>query len=452
VSSGTVDLAVDGSTIITPEGRRRGSIFVSGGRFVTGGAETIAHERVDANGLFLLPGFVDTHVHLMEQADPSREDWAHGTAAAAASGVTTIVEHTHGAPVRSGQELNAKANWVDGRSNVDFALAAHAWPDRIREIEGIAAKGAAFLKVFTCTTHGVPGFSDEDALRAVFRETARVGLPCLVHAEDEAMTGGAEHDLRAAGRIDGGVIPEWRSRQAELKAVDQVLRLAEETGARVVIAHASHPAVLDGVAEARARGADVSAETCPQYLTLLEGEVERDGGLRKFTPPARARSMAELDAMWAAVVDGRVHHLSTDHAPSTLEQKGAGSIWDVHFGLPGLDTTSAILIDGALAGRLSLERLSEVYATAPARAYGLDGKGSLEPGRDADFVLIDPNGSWTITNEGIRSKAGWTPYEGRQVRGRIVATFVRGHEAYRDGAVTDVKRGRVVRTALGRST
>ena len=250
----------------------------------------------------------------METADPSREDWAHGTAAAAAAGVTTIVEHTHGSPVRDADAARAKRHWAAHRSWVDFALAAHAWTDSVHTVEEAWDAGVAFFKVFTCTTHGVPGF-DAARLRSLFREVARIGARCLVHCEDEALTSASEAELRAAGRSDGGVLPAWRTREAELVAVERVLAIAAAEGASVVIAHASHPRVLELVVAARAAGADVSAETCPQYLTLLEAEVEREGALRKFTPPARARSEADLDAMWAAVADGRVGHLSSGSRP-----------------------------------------------------------------------------------------------------------------------------------------
>lgn len=418
-------IQINGATVVTGRGRRRTSLSIVDGRIADVGPGDWSSESVDADGLLLLPGFVDTHVHLMEPAAAEREDWVHGTAAAAASGVTTIVEHTHADPVRSADDLAAKREWVSGRSLVDYALAAHAWPDRIADVRSLWASGAAFLKVFTCTTHGVPGFSP-GALRTLLEEVAACGATCLVHCEDESLTATAEAALRASGRADGAVIPEWRNREAERIAVFAVADLARVTGARVAIAHASSPEVLQLIAAARSAGAPVVAESCPQYFSLFEDEVLTEGGTRKFTPPARARTEDERAAMWRALETGAVHHMSSDHAPATLDQKAAGSIWDVHFGLPGLDTTSSILIDAAARGLISWERLANAYAEAPARWYGLRGKGSLGPGADADFVLIDPTAERVLSNSDVKTKAGWTPYEGTVVRGSVVATYLRG--------------------------
>jgi dihydroorotase len=148
--------------------------------------------------------------------------------------------------------------------------------------------------------------------------------------------------------------------------------------------------------------------------------------------------------MWAAVQDGHIHHLSSDHAPATRAQKSAGSIWDAPFGLPGLDTTAPVLIDAALGGRLSLERVVEAYATAPARRYRLRGKGELLPGCDADLALIDPAARWVIGDEHVRSKAGWTPYAGREVRGKVVGTVLRGTLAAWQGEPAGEPGGRFV--------
>jgi dihydroorotase-like cyclic amidohydrolase len=250
---------------------------------------------------------------------------------------------------------------------------------------------------------------------------AAAGGTCLVHCEDETLTAAAERELRLAGRVDGGVVPAWRNREAELTAVATTARLARQTGARVVVAHASSLEVLD-----LARPACV-VESCPQYLTLLEAEVLDQGALRKFTPPARARTSDDLTAMWEALAGGRIDYVASDHAPSTLAQKREGSIWEAHFGLPGVDTTLSVLLDGAHDGRITYERVVDVYSEAPARIYGLHPrKGTMEVGADADLVLVDPERQWTVRDEDVASKAGWSPYAGRTFTGRAVRTFLRG--------------------------
>jgi allantoinase len=436
------ELTITGGRVAVDGSLRPADVTVSDGRIAAvaePSAEPGAEPRgrtVDADGLLVLPGFVDAHVHLMDPGPSEREDWEHGTAAAAASGVTTVLEHTHFAPVLDRDTLAEKRRYASERSRVDFGLAAHLFPESIERVPELWTEGVAFFKAFTCTTHGVPGLG-EDELRRAFAAAAAVDAPVLVHCEDEAMTAEAEERLRAAGRADGAIVPEWRSRTAERVASERVLGLAREEGARVIVAHASNPEILAMIAETRAEGARVSGETCPQYLTLLEEEVREQGPLRKFTPPARAHSTADLDEMWAAVRTGSgVDYISSDHAPATREQKLEGDIWSAHFGLPGLDTTSKVLIDAAVRGTIDFTRVAELYSDQPARIYGLgERKGRIAPGFDADLVLVDPDGEWTVEPGAIRSKAGWSPYEGRVFKGRVVATYLRGEEVFADGEV-----------------
>lgn len=187
-------------------------------------------------------------------------------------------------------------------------------------------------------------------------------------------------------------------------------------------------------------------ETCPQYLYLREDEVLEQGGLRKFTPPARARSQADADELWRRVARGPVTHISTDHAPSTQAQKTEGSIWDVHFGLPGVETTLPLLVNAAAEDRLSLERVVELTAEAPARLYGLHPrKGQLAVGSDADMVLVDFTAERTLDNAMVVSRAGWTPYAGRRIRGRLMMTVSRGRVVAREGrAIGEPGAGRYV--------
>jgi dihydroorotase len=193
---------------------------------------------------------------------------------------------------------------------------------------------------------------------------------------------------------------------------------------------------------ARSDGADLAAETCPQYFALREDEVLSEGPLRKFTPPARARSDADEDAMWDLLRSGVLDHISTDHAPSTRAQKDGG-IWEAPFGLPGLDTTGPFLIDAAMRGRVTLEDVARVYSEAPARRYGLfPRKGHVGVGADADLVLIDPDGSWDVTDSDVISKAGWSPLSGRNLAGAICASYLAGQRVARDRRPEERRSGR----------
>ena len=437
-----VDLLVAGGTVVSPTGRRPANVAVRDGRVVAVGPERpSATEVVDATGLLVLPGGVDTHVHLMDPGAPDREDFPSGTAAAAASGVTTILEHTHGRPVRTSADLRAKVAYLEGRSHVDFGLAAHAWPGESGSVAELWAAGVAFFKVFTCTTHGVPGH-DAFNLREHLRASALADAVSLLHCEDEALTEGAESVLRAEGRDDPGLLTEWRSLDAELVAVAVASLLVRRTGARATVAHVSNAESAGYLAAERARGARLAAEGCPQYFLLREEEVLGHGALRKFTPPARSRTDEDEAALWRLLRDGTLTHMSSDHAPSTLEQKADGDIWSVHFGLPGLDSTMAVLLDAAARGHLAYEDVARVYSEAPARTYGLwPRKGRLAPGSDADLVLVDPDARRTLRNADVLSKARWTPFDGREVTGRVVRTYVRGALVAADGAPVGERRG-----------
>lgn len=428
------DLAIYDAITASPRGRRRGHVYVQDGSIASITDErSQARRSVEASGLYVLPGMIDGHVHFQDPGDTTREDFTTGSSAAAVGGVTTVIEHTHSHPVRTADFLKEKVEHLRAKSLIDFGLAAHAWPSQIGQHGSLWRAGVTFFKVFTCTTHGVPGH-DAAQLLALFRELAGLDALCLVHCEDEAMTAENERVLRAAGRVDPAVIMEWRSREAELTALNTVGLLARLSGVRAITAHVSHPAAVDLVQRERALGARLWLETCPQYLYLHEAEILDCGGLRKFTPPARIRSEADADEMWRRVAHGPVTHISTDHAPATRAQKTDGSIWGVHFGLPGVETTLNLLLNAVSEGRLSLERVVELVSECPARLYGLyPRKGRLEPGADADLVLVDLDAERTLEDGAVISKAGWTPYAGRRIKGRVVKTFCRGRLVAEDG-------------------
>lgn len=442
------DLEITNVSWVTPEQIVRGTVAISDGRIVglldssTGNAK----ETIDGQGLYALPGMVDEHVHLMDPGDGSREDFPHGSAAAAVGGVTTLIEHTHGRPVLRVKDLEGKKSYLEGRSFVDYGLAAHVFPESIGQVQQLWEDGAAFFKVFTCETHGIPACSSDDLLQ-LFGILKRIQGRALVHSEDDAVTAGNESRLKAAGRSDNAIINEWRSSNAELIAVGTVALIARLTGANVTIAHASQPEVIRLIEREKIRGAHLSVETCPQYFELDASQSIQYGPLRKFTPPAREQPIPEQ--MWEMVHAGPVDIIATDHAPSTIEQKHGDDIWGCPFGLPGIETTLPLLLNRVSEGKLTLNRLVQLYSTRPAQLLGLyPRKGSISVGADADMVLVDLEKTRTIKNEQIHSKAGWTPYDGVTVRGLPVMTVLRGKVIAREGElVCEQRQGQFVSRA-----
>ena len=434
---------VRGGTLVDHRAERRADLVIEDGAVIHVGDVT-SHQGdvIDATGMLVLPGMVDTHVHLMDPGSTDREDFPTGTNAAAARGVTTIIEHTHAHAIRTLGDFADKLAYLKGRANVDFGLAAHVWPESIPGLPELAEAGVSFFKIFTCHTHGVPGLDSRD-LSAALERIGGVGARALIHNEDQELTAAAERRLKAEGRVDPALLIEWRSREAETVAVASTAALVLNSGARVSFAHVSNTDALDVLDSYRNLGATIAAEACPQYFTLQENELESMGALRKFTPPARIRSEQDRVSMWQAVTDSRFAFFSTDHAPSTIVQKTGVEFWDAPFGLPGLDTTLPFLIDAAIRGKLTVPDVVRLYSTAPAEWYGLP-KGRLTPGSDADFVLVDPTSEWVVADSDIISKAGWSPYSGRTFKGRIVATYLRGTEISMDGVPHDLRSGSFV--------
>jgi dihydroorotase (multifunctional complex type) len=431
---GQCDLAVRGGRMVTPDGTIREDLYVKEGKVVgLGRLDVSPRDTVDAGGLWVLPGMIDAHVHFMDPGDTNREDFPTGSAAAAVAGVTTVIEHSHSSPVYTAAELRKKVSYLENRSVVDFGLGAHFPAGVVESIPDLVREGVALIKVFTCTTHGIKAVDPGDLYTAMSR-FGKLDIPFLVHAEDESLTRLAEKELKSAGREDGMVIPEWRNSLAEQVAVSAVGHLAQASRAKTVIAHCSHSQIVDTVAAFRSSGARIYAEACPQYFFLKEDEIKAMGGLRKFTPPARAKTRGDLDEMWERLRNGCFAYLASDHAPSNRNQKKKGSIWEVPFGLPGIDTTLPIMLDSAGRGRLSYHRLVDLYATMPAQIYGLyPKKGALRPGSDADFVLVDPKAMYRMEDDAVISKARWTPFAGRDLKGKVIATFVRGRKVSEDG-------------------
>jgi allantoinase len=266
----------------------------------------------------------------------------------------------------------------------------------------------------------------------------------LVHAEDQPTLEAAYARLAAADRGDIADFPAWHGPQAEIRAVDWVLDLAATYGTRTYLVHASQPAVIERVQLARSGGASVHVETCPHYLHLTDDDLNTLGGIAMTAPPVR--DLAARAGLRTAVQDGSIDTIGSDHCAISPANKRGASMTSLIPGVPGLDVFLPLLLDLVAEDALDLPRLAEVTASAPARIFGLPSKGVIEVGRDADFAVVDLGGTTTVRASDLVCSAGWSPYEGRTLRGKVVHTWSRGELVALEGQVIGGPgRGRLLR-------
>jgi len=431
-----------------------GAVAASDGKIVAVGTPDLvemlrnaAAETHDYSGRLLLPGFVDAHVHSF--SGPG-EGWERSSLCAAAGGVTTIIEMPYDAtaPVVNADRFRQKRESIPGSTLVDVALLATIRRQcGVPFAEEMIDEGACGFKVSLFETDPVrfPRISHADLLD-LMQICARRGIVVGFHAEDTEIIDAAVARARASAPADPLSHPRSRPPVAENVATATALQLGQDTGCPVHIYHASVASATDLVKAYRAVGADVSVETCPHYLLLEDADMRRLGAKAKINPPLRTARQQGL--LWQRLQGGDIDMLTSDHAPWPLSRKNAEVIFDNASGTPGVDVLAPLMLGtGYLGGRLSLLHVARMLATAPARRFGLGAtKGALAVGMDADLVAYDPSARTRISAEASHSSAGWSPYEGYEIPGRITATFVRGTRVYADGTVAaGLRHGRFVR-------
>jgi len=443
------DLLITGGLAMLPglEEPVRADIRIESGRITAIGDGLTRAGRpkppvLDARGLLVLPGVVDPHVHFDEPGFTDREDFYHGTSAAASGGVTTIVDMpcTSIPPVTDKANFDTKYAVVRRRAVIDYGLYGGVSSECFDEgfprgMEELAPHVLGFKTYFISIMdrfHQV----DHYQFARVLREAKRLGCPVLLHAEDLQYSNAATE--AAMGR--GDTVRDFvsgRPENAEVLAIQNAAELARDAKAQLHIVHVS---TLRGAAIVGANPY-VTGETCPHYLAFDIEDFERIGSAAKVTPPIKAEP--NRTALWEALRDGTLSYVASDHAPAPTKQKNTGSIWTDYAGIPGSGTLLPFLYsEGYRRGRLSLRRLVEVTSAAAAARWGIaDRKGVLAPGRDGDCVLIDPHATWTVRGEEFLSKGKVTPFEGVEFVGRVKHTIVRGTPVYADGEGIPVKPG-----------
>jgi allantoinase len=457
------DLVIRGERVFTPVGERPAAIHVDCAKgtivAVTEHANVPADTPViDAGAMCLLPGIVDTHVHIN---DPGRTDWEGfetATRAAAAGGVTTLVDMPLNSipPTTTLEGLKAKINALESKAMVDVALCGGLVPSNASEgaLEELFKEGVVAFKCFLAES-GVNEFSHvhEAELRAGMTALARIDAPLFVHAE---LPGPLSEGEKAALGLDPRKYATYlasRPRTAENAAIDLVLRLAKETGARAHIVHLSSSDALEIFRRARDEKANLTVETCPHYLTFASEDIPDGATEYKCAPPIRERNNREK--LWDALREGLIDQVVTDHSPSTVELKcsGSGDFMKAWGGISSLQLGwSAVWTEARARGR-TLRDLTEWMAAAPARLAGLRGrKGTIAVGCDADLVIFDPDAEMEIDAATLEHKNKITPYQGRKLLGQTLRTILRGETIYERGKGFSANRrsGRWVRAASSR--
>lgn len=440
-------MIVNGTEVISAD------LWIAGGKIAgwlsPGTGVSMAARRpevrlVSATGLYILPGLIDAHVHLREPGLEHKEDMQSGTEAAALGGVTTVLDMPNTLPpVSDARVLKEKMDLAEGRLAVDVGFYGVVAHNNIGSIAELAEAGAIAFKMFLGPTTGEIRPPEHGALFDAFQEVARTGLPLVVHAEDREIITYRQERLTGLGDTYGQFL-QSRPTFGEAIATELAIRLAEATGVRLHIAHVATHEGATVIRAAKERSQLVTCETCPHYLGLTEADWPRLGNKLKILPPVR--SAKDQKRLWEALQEGVIDTIATDHAPHLERERVGKSLWETPAGAAGLETMLPLLLDWVNHGRLTLPDVVRLTSERPAEIFGLaPRKGSLRPGADADFVLVDMMQRMEISGESLHSRSKSTPFEGKEVQGVPVATYLRGELIANQGdLVAQDRQGKVV--------
>lgn len=432
----TFDLKLTGGTVHLPGGPAQVDIGVRDGRIVAIGASGDAGETIDCAGLDILPGVIDSQVHFREPGLEAKEDLESGSRAAVLGGVTAVFEMPNTKPnTDSADAVNDKLARARDRMWCDHAFYVGATNNNAADLAELERMpGTAGVKIFMGASTGDLLVSDDANLARVLASGHR---RVAIHAEDEFRMNAREGE-RVAG--DPSSHPVWRDDESAILATRRILKLAREARRRIHVLHVTTPAELELLGQHK----DIATcEVTPQHLTLAaEDAYPRLGTYAQMNPPIR--SAAHRDGLWHWLNQGVPDVLGSDHAPHTIEEK-AKPYPSSPSGMPGVQTLLPLLLDHVAKGRTTLQRLIDLTSAGPQRVFGLVGKGRIAAGYDADFTVVDLKKQWTVEENWLASRCGWSPFTGDQLTGKPIGTIIRGRQVMWDGQLANAAHGRPVR-------
>lgn len=392
------------------------------------------------NYLLAIPGAIDSHVHFDTPGFEFRDDFEHGSKAAASGGVTMVIDMpcTSIPPVTSLENFQRKLKALEGRSIIDYAFWGGIPGKNFNEIEieenieQLSKAGVAGFKVYFIS--GMELFAEltERQMEAVGRMIERTGKPMAVHAEDKELISAREMKFKNSNRNDWKAYCESRDTRSEAIAINKLVSIVRKVNCKIHVVHLSSKMGLDQIKNAQATKLPITTETCPQYLFFTQKDFEDDSirNYLKTAPPVKCEK--DLEALWEGLKDGSISFVVTDHAGCDPEkEKSSHNFWEVYGGIPGVEHRVPFLFsEGFLKGKLSLEKTIELLSTNIAFYFKINNKGKLESGYDADFCLIDLWSSQKIEAKDMHSKGKYTPFEGKTFNAVVQQTFLRGKKIF----------------------
>ncbi len=431
------DLILKNGQVVTPDGIISADIAVKDGKIIEiGTIASSATEEIDCNGLHVLPGVIDTQVHFREPGNTHKEDLDSGTLSAIAGGVTSIFEMPNTNPLTTTAEaLTDKLDRAKDRAWCNYAFFVGGTKENAEQLPTLEKlKGCCGIKVFMGSSTGNLLTEDDATLQHILEHGIR---RVAIHAEDEPRL------KRRAKLVDDcndvHQHPVWRDEATAFNATSRLLRLAYRTERPIHVLHITSAKEMENLKEHKKIA---SVEVTPQHLTLHAPDCyDRLGTLAQMNPPIRSKE--HHDALWEGVANGTVDIIGSDHAPHTIDEKNQ-PYPKSPSGMPGVQTLVPVMLSHVNLGHLSLERFVDMVAHNPQKLYGIKNKGRIETGYDADFTIVDMNAKHTITNEWMKSKCGWTPFDGLKVQGWPTHTIIAGHTVMHNDEIIGKASGQVI--------